>query len=597
MDKKSFIGFLLIALVIIFLPKYYQLVDPNYGKTDSLSTAAQEISAPETETTIVTQEEPQNIFKNEETNIQLTTQDEVSAEDYQIETDLFIATLSNKAGGTFKSFKLKDHTIITENDTSLVDIINHNSDLNLYLQFRDVNHGQLVKITNNFTLKNQSGNSFKIKGNNDLILKFSSTYEGKVISKTFTFYGDKYYFNLTNDLTKIADQLAADSYNIVWDGGVSYTEKDINDENRYSIAYAHTNPDETENFKIKNEKTEASEFNGITNWTAIRSKYFTVAMLPKRSALGYKLTGYGISTKLPNVKRETILKYFGMELVLPKDTPTEMTVYMGPLSKNLLNDVNDKLDNIMTFGAAIIRPISKGVLWLFTYLYKFIPNYGFVLILFSILVKLILHPLTIKSTQSMKEMHKLQPMINELKEKYPNDPQKLNQATMKLYQEHGVNPMGGCLPVLLQMPILFALFTVFRTTIELRHAPFILWITDLSTPDHMLHLPFNIPFYGEWFNLLPLLMVGAQILMQTMSGQTQTAQQKQMAYMMPIMFFFLFNNFPSGLVLYYTLFNVLTVLQQQYFTPDAKPKEKKAKQRKSRLERMRELQQRRKNFK
>lgn len=593
MDKRSFIGFLLIALVIIFLPKYYELVNPNYGKADSLNTATQTLST----TKIDTQTTKTTISTIEEDITESALFDSANFKEYTIETDLFLAKLSNRGGGSLTSFKLKDHKIINEKDTALVELITDENKQNLYLEFIDVDNGQPVKITNNFDLLNQKSDNFTIAGDQDLTLQFSSDYNGKKIFRTFTFYGNKYYFNLENNLASLSDLIAADSYDLVWSGGISYTEKDINDENRYSMAFAHTNPDETEKFKIKKAKLTSTEFDGSTNWTAIRSKYFAIAMLPQKNAKGYRLNGYGRSHNLDDSKKETLFKYFGMELVLPKASINETKIYMGPLSKHLLTDADEKLDNIMSFGATLIRPISKGVLWLFTYLYNFIPNYGFVLIIFSILIKIVLHPLTLKSTQSMKEMHKLQPKINELKEKYPDDPQKLNQATMKMYQEHGVNPMGGCLPLIIQMPILYALFTVFRTTIELRHAPFILWITDLSAPDHLLKLPFNIPFYGDYFNLLPVLMAGAQLLMQIMSGQTQTAQQKQMAYMMPIMFFFMFNKFPSGLVLYYTLFNILTIIQQQYFTPDPKPKANKPKQRKSRLERMRELQQKRKTFK
>ena len=158
---------------------------------------------------------------------------------------------------------------------------------------------------------------------------------------------------------------------------------------------------------------------------------------------------------------------------------------------------------------------------------------------------------------------------------------------MKLYKEHGVNPMGGCLPLLLQMPILIALFTVFRTTIELRHAPFIWWITDLSAPDTIFTLPFTIPIYGQYVNVLPVIMALSTILQQKLSGTTSTnPQQKMMMYMMPIMFFFMFNQFPSGLNLYYTLFNLLTVAQQKLIPAKSKPK----KQRTSTLETLRKIQ-------
>jgi YidC/Oxa1 family membrane protein insertase len=593
MDKRSFLGFLLIALVIIFLPKYYEWVDPNYGNTDTLTTQA----VPEEPSAQISESQPTTtiVEKNEETQEAIIN--EIEEQIYVIETDKFRAELSNKAGGSLKSFKLKEHHIITEKDTSLVELINYHQGTNLFLEFFNINSGTPQKLLNNFQLINQDKNIFTLHGNNTLELIFQYRYQGKEITRKFTFFGDQYFFNLTNDLSKAGDLIASSTYFLNWKGGISYTESDINEENRYAMAFAHTSPDETEKFKLKNTENAATEFDGATLWTAIRNKYFTITMAPEKPAEGYEHSGYGINKKQPTGNKEILHKYFGMKVELPKHSATTTKIYIGPLSKHLLAQVDDKLDNIMSFGAAIIRPISKAVLWLFTNMYKVIPNYGFVLIIFSILIKILLHPLTVKSNQSMKEMHKLQPLINELKEKYSDDPQKMNQATMKLYSEHGVNPMGGCLPLLFQMPILFALFTVFRSTIELRHAPFILWITDLSSPDQLFKLPFSIPFYGEYFNLLPLLMVAAQIFMQKMSGQTQTAQQKQMAYIMPIMFFFLFNNFPSGLVLYYTLFNILTIVQQQYFTPEPKPKAKKIKQRKSRLERMRELQQRRKNFK
>ena len=596
MDKKSFLGFLLIAVVIILLPKYYEFVNPNYGKqaTAETTTIISDTTNVITAAPIV---EPQKTAINQsipETQVVNT----IEEKHYNIETDLYKMVLSNKAGGSIKSFKLKEHFIIKNSDTTLVELINKNKETNLLLDFISVNSGLPQIIINNFELQNQNQNDFSLHGHESLSMKFLFNYKGKAITKTFTFYGDKYYFNLENDLSKIASDIAAGTFNLNWNGGISYTEKDMTDANRYAMAFAHTDPDETEKFKQKKAKAVSTEFKGNTNWTAIRSKYFAVAMIPEKAAEGYKLSGYGINRKVnENDKKETLFKYFGMNLAFPKYEINSTKIYIGPLSKDLLTEADEKLDNIMSFGAAIIKPISKLVLWLFKYLYKIIPNYGFVLIIFSILIKILLHPLTVKSTQSMKAMHNLQPLINDLKEKYKDDAQKLNQATMKLYGEHGVNPMGGCLPLLFQMPILFALFTVFRTTIELRHAPFIFWITDLSAPDAMFHLPFTIPFYGEYVNFLPMVMVVSQIFMQKMSGQTQTAQQKQMALMMPVMFFFIFNNFPSGLVLYYTLFNILTIVQQQYFTPDPKPKVKKAKSGKSRLERMRELQQKRKNFK
>jgi YidC/Oxa1 family membrane protein insertase len=206
------------------------------------------------------------------------------------------------------------------------------------------------------------------------------------------------------------------------------------------------------------------------------------------------------------------------------------------------------------------------------HLHGVIPNYGIVLIIFSVIVKIIVWPLTHKSHESMKRMQMLQPYLKELKEKYKKDMQRLQKETMKLYKEHKVNPMGGCLPVLIQMPLFIALFSVFRSTIELRGAPFIFWMKDLSAPDYVLHLPFSIPMYGAAVAILPIIM-GITTYFQSKISMTDP-NQKMMLYFMPVFLVAIFNKMPSGLTLYYTLFNVLTLVQQQFVKPkDAVPVE------------------------
>jgi YidC/Oxa1 family membrane protein insertase len=222
----------------------------------------------------------------------------------------------------------------------------------------------------------------------------------------------------------------------------------------------------------------------------------------------------------------------------------------------------------MDFGWAIVRPISKGVLWVLKSMHGFIPIYGVILIIFSVLIKLIVYPLTKKSYQSTQAMQAIQPEIASLKEKYKTNPTKLNQATMELYKKKGVNPLGTCFPMMLQMPLLFALFTVFRSTIELRGEPFVFWIKDLSAPDVIFYLPFKVPLYGDYVCALPILMALSMFAQQKMmspqaASGPQAEQQKIMQYFMMGFFFLLFNSFPSGLNLYYTLFNVLTIAQQK----------------------------------
>jgi YidC/Oxa1 family membrane protein insertase len=191
----------------------------------------------------------------------------------------------------------------------------------------------------------------------------------------------------------------------------------------------------------------------------------------------------------------------------------------------------------------------------------FIPNYGVVIIVFSIIIKIALHPLTRSSMVGMRKMQALTPMMNEIRAKYKDDPQKMNTQVMNLYKEYGVNPASGCLPLLLQMPILFALYSVFRSSIELRQANFVWWITDLSVPDSITKLPFTIPLFGmSEISGLAVLMGITMFVQQKMT--VTDPRQKAMVYMMPIMMTLIFNSLPSGLNLYYFVFNILSIGQQ-----------------------------------
>ncbi|MAT39024.1 MAG: preprotein translocase YidC, partial [Ectothiorhodospiraceae bacterium] len=186
----------------------------------------------------------------------------------------------------------------------------------------------------------------------------------------------------------------------------------------------------------------------------------------------------------------------------------------------------------------------------------------------SIILKILLYPLTKGQMESMAKMRALQPKMNELKEKYADDQSKQSSEMMKLYSDYGINPAGGCLPLLLQMPILYALFTIFRSTFELRGEPFVWWINDLSSPDIILRLPFKLPLVGlEYFSGLALLMAVTMFLQQKQT--IQDPRQKTMVYILPVVFWLLFNSFPSGLNLYYLIFNILSILQQRFLTKDS----------------------------
>jgi YidC/Oxa1 family membrane protein insertase len=246
-----------------------------------------------------------------------------------------------------------------------------------------------------------------------------------------------------------------------------------------------------------------------------------------------------------------------------------INLYIGPVDYDRLKAISHNLTALVDFGSFfglkfVVRPIAEYLLLpLFKFLNNFIPNYGFVIIIFSLIIKIVVYPLTRKSFQSMKKMQLLQPKLTEIKEKYKDDQQKMNKEQMKLYQTYGVNPAGGCLPILLQMPIFIALWGLLQAAIELRQQPFILWIKDLSVPDVIYDLGFKLPLFGiQEISGLALLMGITTFFQQKMS--IKDPKQQALVYMMPIMLTILFMTFPSGLNLYYFMFNVFSIAQQYY---------------------------------
>jgi YidC/Oxa1 family membrane protein insertase len=254
-------------------------------------------------------------------------------------------------------------------------------------------------------------------------------------------------------------------------------------------------------------------------------------------------------------------------------------MYMGPIDFDVLKSLGRGLEKNVDLGHKYFRPVSGAVLWSLLKLHKVIPNYGLVIIVLSIFTKVLFYRLTHKSFKSMRDMQALQPRLQALKEKYKNDRQKISQETMKLYKEAGVNPLGGCLPMLLQMPVFIALFNVLRNTIELRQAPFVGWINDLSQQDVLFRLPVALPILGSAVSVLPIAM-GASMLLQSRIGgsiagpESSAAQSKMLQYMLPIVFTVLFYSMPSGLVIYWIVNTVLSVGQQYYINKGAAKAEK-----------------------
>jgi YidC/Oxa1 family membrane protein insertase len=328
------------------------------------------------------------------------------------------------------------------------------------------------------------------------------------------------------------------------------------------------------NGKRKAEKVNDSNPNIISSrptWAAISGKYFAFIALPYLAQ--YDLT---FSTKaeegLPAASR---LYSFRPALSTPKVEDT-YRFYLGPKNQDELAIYNTGVNGFglqdtqlieVANSRGILAPLEKLLKWLLLIFYKLIPNYGIAIILLTLTVKILFFPLTKKSSESTLRMQALSPKIKELQTKYKDNPQKMNAEMSELYKKEGYNPLSGCLPMVLQIPIFFAMYNLFNNHFDLRGAEFIpRWIPDLSLPEHIFLLPFQIPLLN-WtaIRLLPFLYVGSQLLYGKVTqtpDQQGNAQMKMMLYAMPIVFFFILYDVPSGLLVYWIFSNVLTMVQQ-----------------------------------
>jgi len=544
MDRNSLLAFLLIAVIIFLMPEYYKLVYPPTPLADSLVVVDNEkrvrTVTPPVDKTIP----PPTYNKRDE-----------GAREFVVNTNLYTANISSINGGSITSFVLHSYAL---NDSESVELIDKNNINNLMVAFRSID-GEDISLASGWL----SDNEFDINVyNNETSATFKKTVDGKQITKTLTFYPDKYIIDMVVDLSAIQPWVSQGVSSVRWSGGLPLTEPNKNDEQTYYQAMVFQG-DETYSPKPKDpSQARLERMDYPTDWVVIRTKYFITALVPKKQAPGSEV----LAIEENGNRRYDVGVFFNV------DRPFLCALYLGPLEYGRIKQLGSSLDQTMNFGWAFIRPISKAVHWFLLFLHNYIPNYGFVLLFFSVFIKILVYPLTNKSYVSTKKMQAIQPMLNDLREKHKNDQRKFAQAQMALFKEHGVNPLSGCVPILLQMPLLFALFTVFRSSIELRGAPFMLWINDLSRPDAVFDLGINIPLYGSQVAILPLLMGITMFIQMKLTPTPQSGgQQKFMMYFMNGFFVLIFNQFPSGLVLYYTLFNVLTILQQKYLTPVSTP--------------------------
>ena len=412
----------------------------------------------------------------------------------------------------------------------------------------------LVSVNGKQALNNES---FSLLEGDSLVVLMSFVDENTEITKKTVFYGGGY--SIKHDFS-IASAGPNDFF-VSWSGGLRPTEKDRSFEvSQYTMGYIGQEKNiESLSYlpSSLSEEPEKNVFYGKTDWVAIRNKYFINALISDQAGGGY------LEAKPFNSASNYILPEHSAGLEFKNKNNISVSQFLGPLDVDHILKANTYLDRVMNFGWVVVQPISRSILWLLKALHGLGLNYGVVLIVFALLIRVVTGPLTKKSHESSQNMQKIQPKIKKIQSKYKNDSQKMNKEIMKLYTESGVNPLGGCLPMLIQMPLLFSLFIVFRSTIEFRGASFMLWIDNLSQPDAVFDLPFHLPIYGSQVAILPIFLGISMFLSQKLSMASMDPKQKPMMYIMSGFFFLLFNQFPSGLNLYYMVYNLLNYQQQK----------------------------------
>ena len=435
--------------------------------------------------------------------------------DVVVETDLFKAVFSTE-GAILKHWELK--TYKDKNNLPVVLLKEPGIVPPLGIVFEGTNGNVPQKLIYTVNTRNLS---LSESGDKQGELIFSYDNQGLSIRKRLVFHNNDYRVDISVETANTPSYMLPVGTNF----GVYDREQS---EHKGPVILVGADREEFDE-NLKSPKS----FPGKINWIAQEDKYFAAALIPVTPVEG------------AHVWKEKDAAEIALKLKAQKN---DFIFYAGPKEYDRLKNLNSGLEHIIDFGWFAF--VAMPLFWVLKFFYSFMGNYGWAIIILTIVTRIPFIPIMHKSQKSMKKLQTIQPMMAELKEKYKKDPQKMQQETMALYKKYKVNPIGGCLPMLLQIPVFIALYNVLLRAIELRGAPFILWITDLSVKD---------PYY-----VLPIVMGITMVIQQKMTPSGMDPAQAKIMMLMPIIFTFMFLSFASGLVLYWLVNNVLGIAQQFY---------------------------------
>jgi len=591
MDRNTIVGILLIMVILI---GYSMLTKPSREEMEEAKRRQDSLE-------LVLQQQEQQKLQEQQVSESTTTTPVISGEDKLGESnnDSISWEKEKSAYGVFAAARKGQEKIITlENELLRLNITTLGArPYNVLLkEYKNYDGDPLVLFTGdstqlrlNFFAQNRSIATdelyFEPSVQEQAILVSEASGEktvsfkvnidqGKYLEYVYTIYPNSYMVDFKINMIGLENIIArnANSLDLYWEMYTPSHERGRDNENQYSSIYYKFFQDEVDKFNSRSKKELVEEsISTRLRWIAFKQHFFSAVLISDN----YFSNAYMKYETLPETNKDYLKKFvaeIGMPYQAENTQQYDMAFYFGPNHFNTLKKFDDlELQQLVELGGWIIRWINRFVIIpLFNWLNNFIGNYGIIILILTLIIKMTLFPLTFKSYLSQAKMRVLKPQIDEINAKIPKDKaMERQQATMALYKRAGVNPMGGCLPMLLQFPFLIAMFRFFPSSIELRQESF-LWAEDLSTYDSILDLPFTIPFYGDHVSLFTLLMTISTIATmkinnQVASSSTQMPGMKTMMYIMPVMFMFILNSFSAGLTYYYFLANLITFGQNAIF--------------------------------
>ena len=577
-NKQSIIGFILIGLVFFGYMLYNNYQMEKYNDQLAAEQLVEAVAA-EASAAVVTE--------TTEAAVAEQTTPAVVADPFILDgAEQSVVTLENEyltlqlstVGGQIVDATLKQHTKYAPKEernelVKLFDPTHVNFDLTFYVK-DGLKNVKVVTAEHNFVCNGV------VAGDNSQSVTFTLPFKGDAaLNFVYTLYNSSseerdYLVDFDVQFVDLAPMMANQtSVGVDWRTRSFQNERSYKNENMYtSLYYRHPGETGIEDLGVS-EGNKSKNVSSSVDWVAFKQQYFTSAIIPQSVDFTYADVAYQTQAE-----KSGYIKEYSLSAAVPFTPQTEgykFNFYLGPNKFPVLKKLVDadgnslSMERVIPLGWIFSTYVSRWVVIpLFTFLSKYIESFGLIILILTILVKLIISPLTYKSYLSTAKMRAVRPELEAINAKYPRqeDAMKKQQATMELYNKAGISPMSGCLPMLIQMPILIAMFRFFPASIELRGQSF-LWSDDLSSYDSILDLPFNIPFYGDHISLFCLLMTVVMFAYSYMNYKQTAASQPQMAgmkfmtvYMMPIMLLFWFNSYSSGLCYYYLLSNIITML-------------------------------------